>query len=103
MQAIDVAPYSLLSLKEAFNVLVIGPAEHFVRPLENNLPIPKHEKSRIRDAEKIVFGLKMYLAAAVGGIFGGKREGIPHAVCYENAGDSFCIPQCDDELVDLFR
>src|SRR6476646_6071766 len=93
----------LLSFQEAFYVVVLGFAQHFIRSFENNFSVAKHEKSCIRDAEKIAFRLKTNLLPAVDCVFGCQCERIAHAVRDENRRDLLGIPQCDDEFVDLFR
>src|SRR5215469_14821284 len=97
------AMFSPLSLQETLNIFVLGPSEHFIRALENNLAVPKHQKPRIRDAHEIVLCLKMNLSPAVGCILGGQRKCIPHAVCNKHTRNLFGVAQSNDQFIDLFR
>src|SRR3989442_12217812 len=91
-----------VSGQETFNVLVLGPAKHFVGSFEDYFAVAKHEKPCICDADEIIFVMKRDLLIAVSGVFGSQRKGVTHAVGHEYSGDSLGITQSNNELINPF-
>src|SRR5262249_22657768 len=87
--------------QKTFDVFVLGAAKYFVGSFEDYLAVAKHDKPGIGDAHEVVFGVELDLFVAVGRIFAGECEGIPHAVRDEDPGNALDVTQRNDQLIDL--
>src|SRR6185369_14711392 len=90
------------STQETFDVFITRSPEQFVRTFKDNLPITKHQKFCVRDAQKIVFGLKTGLIVAVRSVLRGECKCIAHAVRNKYASYVVEIAQGNDEFVYFF-
>src|SRR5436309_2468387 len=66
--------------QETFDVLIIGPPQQFVGSFKNNFSVAKQEETRVRDADKIIFGLELNSVVTVRRVLGCERERVAHAM-----------------------
>src|SRR5688572_18513110 len=105
-QVIFVEPleFSSSSLcQESLDIGIFGSPEHLIQTFENDFAVPKQQESCVCYAKIGSFTSEGHAATSIESVLRSQREGITHAMRYENSRHVVDVSQSNDEFVDLSR